>query len=60
MTNLIDLFRALKEACLDSALEDATLTFVTMNDNNLKLAEKLVGKENLISDGDVISGIRMI
>ncbi len=58
---LVDLLRAWRDVLMETVQEEDELVFVTM-DNKMKLfVEKLLdNKEDLIEDGNVISGIRMI
>ncbi len=58
---LVDLLRAWRDVLMETVQEEDELVFVTM-DNKMKLfVEKLLdNREDLIEDGNVISGIRMI
>jgi GNAT superfamily N-acetyltransferase len=58
---LVDLLRAFKAAIMDIAQIDDEFVFVTMDDRMKLFVEKLLdNKEDLIEEGNVISGIMMI
>ena len=57
---LLDILIALRDRIVKKGLSGLDLLFLTMNDDMVKLPEKLLeSKELLIEEGNVISGIRM-
>ncbi len=58
---LVDLLKALIRVVETQQLGDHDLVFLTMNDDMVKLPEKLLNSKDLLKkDGAVISGIRML